>query len=153
MPQDHDDLDEFIRERTATNPEFPVLLAAAVRRRDLIHALSQVRKAASLPRAAVAARMHTSEAAVARLEGGEVDPKMSTIERYAAALGRQIRWEIEGVETPTGNTFQIGTSGVASAKCLEPWGRTTMTTKSAKRSPGAKGLGGGTSRFLGLYFL
>ncbi len=51
-----------------------------------------------------------------------------------------------------GNTFQIGTRGMASANCLEPWGRTTMTTKSAKRSPGANGLGGGTVRFLGLYF-
>ncbi len=50
-----------------------------------------------------------------------------------------------------GNTFQIGTRGVASTSCLEPWGRTTMTTNSSKRSPGSKGLGGGTSRFLGLY--
>ena len=49
------------------------------------------------------------------------------------------------------NTFQIGTRGVASASSLEPWGRTTMTTNSSKRSPGSKGLGGGTSRFLGLY--
>src|SRR5216683_426226 len=49
------------------------------------------------------------------------------------------------------NTFQIGTRGVASASSLEPWGRTTMTTNSSKRSLGSKGLGGGTSRFLGLY--
>ena len=50
-----------------------------------------------------------------------------------------------------GNTFQIGTSGVASVNCLEPGGRTTMTTKSSKRSSGPNGLGAGALRFLGLY--
>jgi predicted transcriptional regulator len=38
--------------------------------------------------------MGTSEAAVARLEAGTVDPKTSTIERFAAAVGKRIRWEL-----------------------------------------------------------
>lgn len=36
----------------------------------------------------------------------------------------------------TPNTFQIRPSGIASANCLEPCGRTSTSTKSSKRSPG-----------------
>ncbi len=42
----------------------------------------------------VADRMGTSEAAVARLEAATVDPKASTIERYAAAVVKRVQWEI-----------------------------------------------------------
>jgi predicted transcriptional regulator len=35
----------------------------------------------------VAARMGTSQSAVARLEAGQGDVRLSTLERYAAALG------------------------------------------------------------------
>jgi len=34
------------------------------------------------------------------------------------------------------NTFQLRPSGIASANCLEPSGRTSTITKSSKRSPG-----------------
>lgn len=38
--------------------------------------------------------MHTSQSAVARLESAEIDAKLSTVERYAAALGKKINWEL-----------------------------------------------------------
>lgn len=38
--------------------------------------------------------MGTSQSAVARLESGDVDPKASTLARYAAALGRRIEWNL-----------------------------------------------------------
>jgi predicted transcriptional regulator len=38
--------------------------------------------------------MGTSEAAVARLEAATGDPKTSTVERFAAAVGKRIRWEL-----------------------------------------------------------
>jgi DNA-binding XRE family transcriptional regulator len=63
-------------------------------RRVLLRQIAEVRKAAKLTRTAVAARMGTSEAAVARLEAGMVDPKASTSERFAAAVGKRIRWEL-----------------------------------------------------------
>jgi len=40
--------------------------------------------------------MGTSEAAVSRLESGKVDPKVSTAERYAAALGKRVEWRVVG---------------------------------------------------------
>ena len=89
-----DFLDEMIAERTRANPEYPALLDAAVRRRRLLEELAAEREALRLSQTVVAARMHTSQSAVARLESAEIDAKLSTVERYAAALGKKINWEL-----------------------------------------------------------
>ena len=46
--------------------------------------------------AVLAARMGTSQSAVARLESGDADVRASTLERYAAAIGSQITWQLRG---------------------------------------------------------
>ena len=43
-----------------------------------------------------AARMGTSQSAVARLESGTADVRASTLERYAAAVGSEIHWKLNG---------------------------------------------------------
>jgi predicted transcriptional regulator len=35
--------------------------------------------------------MRTSQSALARLEGGEADSRISTVERYALAMGEELR--------------------------------------------------------------
>jgi len=89
-----DFLDEMIEERTKVNPEFAALLDAAVRRRQLLGDLAAVREELGLSQTVVAARMHTSQSAIARLESAEVDARLSTVERYAAALGKKINWDL-----------------------------------------------------------
>lgn len=91
---DTDFLDEIIEERTAMNPAFTAIVEEAYQRRLLLRQLAEARKAAHLTRTVVAARMGTSEAAVARLEAAMGDPKVSSIERFAAAVGKRIHWEI-----------------------------------------------------------
>ena len=49
----------------------------------------------------VAARMGTSQSAVARLESGDADVRLSTLERYVAALGERLDW---GFERPVGKS-------------------------------------------------
>jgi hypothetical protein len=66
----------------------------AAQRRRLVTELAVERQAARLSQTEVAARMGTSQSAVARLESGEADARASTLERYAAAVGRQITWEL-----------------------------------------------------------
>ncbi len=39
--------------------------------------------------------MGTSQSAVARLETGASDALVSTVERYASALGWQLHWSLE----------------------------------------------------------
>ena len=64
----------------------------AAERRRLVEELAGLRKAARLSQTEVAARMGTSQSAVARLESGDADVRASTLERYAAAIGSQITW-------------------------------------------------------------
>jgi transcriptional regulator with XRE-family HTH domain len=66
---------------------------AAARRRALIEELARTRRDSELSQTEIAARMGTSQSAVARLESGELDVRLSTLERYAAALGRTVDWQ------------------------------------------------------------
>lgn len=90
MSRRPDFLDELDAERTAANPDFPRLLAAARERRALIAQLTAKRRELHIPQAEVARRMVTSQAFISRFESGEVDPQHSTEDRYAAAIGVQI---------------------------------------------------------------
>ena len=63
-------------------------------RRRLVGELTAQRQAAGLSQTQVAARMGTSQSAVARIEAGEGDVRASTLERYAAAVGSQISWRL-----------------------------------------------------------
>src|ERR1700733_14695984 len=53
----------------------------------LMQELAQRRQEAGLSQTEIAARMGTSQSAVARLETGAADGRAPTLERYAAALG------------------------------------------------------------------
>jgi transcriptional regulator with XRE-family HTH domain len=65
-------------------------------RRRLVAELAAQRQAAGLSQTQVAARMGTSQSAVARLEAGQADVRASTLERYAAAIGAEISWQLRG---------------------------------------------------------
>jgi DNA-binding XRE family transcriptional regulator len=83
-------------------PELPVLPGfreMALRRmsgerKRLVADLTAQRRSAGLSQTEVAARMGTSQSAVARLESGDADVRVSTLERYAAAIGSQLAWQL-----------------------------------------------------------
>jgi transcriptional regulator with XRE-family HTH domain len=80
-------------------PRLPGFREMALRRMSaergrLLADLTARRQAAGLSQTEVAARMRTSQSAVARLEAGEGDVRMSTLERYAAAVGSDITWQV-----------------------------------------------------------
>jgi transcriptional regulator with XRE-family HTH domain len=64
-------------------------------RRRLVGELAEIRHQAGLSQTEVASRMGTSQSAVARLEAGEADVRASTLERYAAAVGGHISWQLQ----------------------------------------------------------
>jgi len=90
----------------ASLPVMPGFREMALRRADeqaaqmaedrgrLVRELAEQRQAAGLSQTEVAARMGTSQSAVARLESGTADVRASTLERYAAAVGGQITWKL-----------------------------------------------------------
>jgi predicted transcriptional regulator len=80
---------------------FPGLQDLSGRRRELIDELVRVRQESELSQTEIAARMGTSQSAVARLESGTLDARLSTLERYAAALGATVDWQIRPSEEST----------------------------------------------------
>jgi DNA-binding XRE family transcriptional regulator len=91
---DRDFLTEMVDERAARDPHFRVLFAQAKARRARLRDLAALRTNQGLSQTQVAARMGTSQAVVARIESGAVDTKLSTLERYAAALGKRLEWHV-----------------------------------------------------------
>ena len=77
-------------------PALPGFRELAERRRDVVADLVAQRQRLGLSQSEVASRMGTSQPAVARLEAGGVDVRLSTLERYAAAVGRQLHVGLEG---------------------------------------------------------
>jgi ribosome-binding protein aMBF1 (putative translation factor) len=86
MPRDF--LAELIAARTARNPKFPALVAEAEERRQFARRLAKLREKKALSQTVVAARMGTSASVVSKLEAGG-DVKVSTVQRYCAAIGKK----------------------------------------------------------------
>lgn len=90
-------------EAAADVPRLPVMPGfreMALRRMSqdrgrLMRELAQRRQEAGLSQTEIAARMGTSQSAVARLEAGAADVRASTLERYAAALGTELTWTLQ----------------------------------------------------------
>jgi ATP-dependent Clp protease protease subunit len=83
----------------------------AAERAGLVRDLVAQRQAAGLSQTEVAARMGSSQSAVARLEAGTTDVRASTLERYAAAIGGQIAWKAPdgGALRPAARAEEDGT--------------------------------------------
>ena len=82
-----DDLDRYIVERAQTSPKLPAMVAARTIRRELQRLLAARRVALGMTQTEVAVLMRTSQSSIARLESGEHDVRVSTLERYGALLG------------------------------------------------------------------
>lgn len=95
MARGKDFLDELVDERSASNPAFPQMVEAAYERRRLLRALAARREELGLSQTQVAARMGTSQSSVARLESGEADARLLTIERFSAAVDVQLHWSLD----------------------------------------------------------
>ena len=87
-------LDE-IRKRRPLGDETRARVDATKRAMRLQVALAELREARGMSQAGVADELGTSRPNVSRIEK-EVDVRLSTLERYAAALGRVLDVRLEG---------------------------------------------------------
>lgn len=81
-----DFVDEMIARRTQKNPRFPDLVAEAELRLIMARALAARRARKGVSQTIVAARMGTAASVISKLETGG-DVKLSTLQRYCAAIG------------------------------------------------------------------
>jgi ribosome-binding protein aMBF1 (putative translation factor) len=93
-----DELDQLISRRTRRNPAFADLVDDALRAREILRELTQARIEQGLSQTVVAARMGSSQSVVARIEQGDRDVRLSTLGRYAAAVGRRVDWSVSKIK-------------------------------------------------------
>ena len=84
-----DFVNELVSARARKNAEFPRLVAESEARRRVAKRLAALREKKSLSQTLVAARMGTSASVVSKLEAGG-DVKVSTLQRYCAAIGEKL---------------------------------------------------------------
>ena len=73
------------------DPEYEKAYDALEDEFSLAAAIIEARARAGLTQEQLAARMHTTQAVIARLESGRVKPSTRTLERLAAATGTRLR--------------------------------------------------------------
>jgi len=80
------------------DPEFQAAYDALEDEFALAAALIEARAKADMTQEQVAAAMGTTQAVVARLEGGRIRPTTRTLERFAKATGTKLRISFEPVK-------------------------------------------------------
>lgn len=89
-----DFLDDIFEQNTREDPTFPQKVQAALDQRLLMRELAEARIAADLSQTKLAAAAGTSQSQIARAESGDVDVRLSTVARMAAALGKRLEWTL-----------------------------------------------------------
>ncbi len=84
-----------LHKKWAENPEFKSAYDELETEFELARVLIEARVESGLTQAQVAERMKTSQAAIARMEGGKVKPSAGSLERYAKAIGRRLHISFE----------------------------------------------------------
>ncbi len=84
-----------LHQKWAENPEYQRAHEELEAEFDLARTLIAARAEAGLTQAQVAERMKTSQAAIARMEGGKIKPSAGSLEKYAKAIGRRLQISFE----------------------------------------------------------
>jgi HTH-type transcriptional regulator / antitoxin HipB len=88
------DLMRYARERAAHDPEFAEGLETGYAAFKLGVLLREARESAGLTQAQVAERLGTKKSAISRIENHAADIRLSTLQKYAHAVGCDISLEL-----------------------------------------------------------
>jgi len=100
------DLDEFLG-IDLTNPSHRLARILADQDEELMDRLVALRKHSGKSQQDVADAMGVSQSAVARIESGERDPHLSTVRRYAHAVGAVVTHTVEQYDHATWRAGEI----------------------------------------------
>jgi HTH-type transcriptional regulator / antitoxin HipB len=88
------DLTRYVKTRAARDPEFAEGLESGYTDFKVGALLRQAREKAGLTQEQVAERLDTKKSAISRIENSAGSIRLSTLERYARAIGWQLNLEI-----------------------------------------------------------
>ncbi|MCX5815186.1 MAG: helix-turn-helix transcriptional regulator [Proteobacteria bacterium] len=88
------DLKQYINQRKIKDKEFSEGYEEGYEQFKIGVMLRHARESAGLTREELALKLNTRKTAISRIENHAEDIKLSTLERFAAALGKQLRLQI-----------------------------------------------------------
>ncbi len=88
------DVQEYVSKRKKRDPEFAVDYEIGYEQFKLGVILRQARKDAGLTQEELARRMNTKKSAISRIENHAEDIKLSTLEKFAQAIGKTLRLRV-----------------------------------------------------------
>ena len=88
------DLQKYIEERKARDPEFSEGFDSGYEQFKIGVMLKQARLEAGMTQEELASRLHTKKTAISRIENHAEDIKLSTLKRFAEAIGKRLTLNI-----------------------------------------------------------
>ncbi len=87
-------LKKYIKKRKARDPEFAKGFDTGYEQFKIGVLLKQAREEAGLTQEELAVKLDTKKSAISRIENHAEDIKLSTLEKFAHALGKHLRLEV-----------------------------------------------------------
>ena len=88
------DVKRYIQKRKAKDPESAKDFESGYEQFKIGVMLKQAREEAGLTQEELAARLNTKKTAISRIENHAEDIKLSTLEKFARALGKHLKLEV-----------------------------------------------------------
>ena len=88
------DLQKYISKRKKRDPEFSADFEIGYEQFKLGVLLREAREKAGLTQEELARRMNTKKSAISRIENHAEDIKLSTLEKFAQAIGKTLRLRV-----------------------------------------------------------
>jgi HTH-type transcriptional regulator/antitoxin HipB len=88
------DLKKYIKTRKAKDSKFAKGFDSGYEQFKIGAMLKRAREEAGITQEELAVRLHTKKTAISRIENHAEDIKLSTLEKFACALGKHLRLEV-----------------------------------------------------------
>ena len=88
------DLQRYIKNRKSRDPQFAEGYDSGYEQFKIGALLKQAREEAGLTQEELAEKLNTKKSAISRIENHAEDIKLSTLEKFANALGKELRLEV-----------------------------------------------------------
>ncbi|MDA1280805.1 MAG: helix-turn-helix transcriptional regulator [Chloroflexi bacterium] len=88
------DVQKYVKKRKARDPDFAKNYDSGYEQFKIGVMLKQARLEAGVTQEELAARLHTKKTAISRIENHAEDIKLSTLERFAEAVGKRLTLKI-----------------------------------------------------------
>lgn len=88
------DVKKYIKKRKARDPEFAKDFDSGYEQFKIGVMLKQAREDANMTQEELAERLNTKKTAISRIENHAEDIKLSTLEKFAHALGKHLKLEV-----------------------------------------------------------